>query len=348
MDDRTRKQDGLFEASFDGVERKGFRVAVIGGGPGGMFTAWHLAAKAGPSCRITVFEASDRLGGKILTGEFAGVGPYEAGVAEIYDYSRLGPDPLHDLIVKDLGLQPKYLHGGPCVLDGKIILDPDGLAETFGERTRDEVTSFRQRVADLLSPEAFYFSIPKQDNAHPWAAVSGAALLERDQGRDRATLHPRDGAQRRVGAAAPDQWPHLPQERADGRRGLPVDLFGRRRQRADRRAPGRRDRRRRGVRRHRAFGRAAARRNLSPGGDEGRRHRGGGGGLRRARLAADRALDHRLALGRAAPRHEQAHRLFRPARPLSARDAPVRASVLARARVGQLVHGRRLRRLLRL
>ena len=106
MDDRTRKQDGLFEASFDGVEREGFRVAVIGGGPGGMFTAWHLAAKAGPSCQITVFEASDRLGGKILTGQFAGVGPYEAGVAEIYDYSRLGPDPLHDLILNDLARRP--------------------------------------------------------------------------------------------------------------------------------------------------------------------------------------------------------------------------------------------------
>ena len=125
--DKTCEQGGV----VGGVEREAFRVAVIGGGPGGMFTAWHLAAKAGPSCQITVFEASDRLGGKILTGEFAGVGPYEAGVAEIYDYSRLGPDPLHDLIVKDLGLQPKYLHGGPCVLDGKIILDPDDLAESL-------------------------------------------------------------------------------------------------------------------------------------------------------------------------------------------------------------------------
>ena len=204
MDDRTRKQDGLFEANVDGVEGAGFRVAVIGGGPGGMFTAWHLAAKAGPACQITIFEASDRLGGKILTGQFAGVGPYEAGVAEIYDYSRLGPDPLHDLIIKDLGLQPKYLHGGPCVLDGKIILDPDGLAEAFGERTRDEAASFRQRVADLLSPEAFYFSIPKQDNAHPWASISGAALLEREIKDDAARRYIRTMAHSDV-AAAPHQ-----------------------------------------------------------------------------------------------------------------------------------------------
>ena len=63
----------------------------------------------------------ERIGGKIITKEFSGVGPYEAGVAEIYDYSRLGPDPLHDLIVNELGLDVKYLRGGPCVLGGHII-----------------------------------------------------------------------------------------------------------------------------------------------------------------------------------------------------------------------------------
>ena len=76
--------------------------------------------------------------------------------------------------------------------------------ETFGERTRDEVTSFRQRVADLLSPEAFYFSIPKQDNAHPWAAVSGAALLEREIKDDAARRYIRTMAHSDV-AAAPHQ-----------------------------------------------------------------------------------------------------------------------------------------------
>ena len=70
-----------------------------------------------------------RLGGKIKTCQFAGVGPYEAGAAEIYDYSRLGPDPLHDLIVKELGLQIKYISGGPCVLDGKIMVETDDLAK---------------------------------------------------------------------------------------------------------------------------------------------------------------------------------------------------------------------------
>jgi protoporphyrinogen oxidase len=93
------------ETNLDGQDEKRepkIRVAVVGGGPGGLFTAWHLESKLGSLCKITVFEGSKRVGGKIVTGEFAGAGPYEAGVAEIYDYSCHGPDPLHDLIIKDL------------------------------------------------------------------------------------------------------------------------------------------------------------------------------------------------------------------------------------------------------
>ncbi|KAB2854850.1 MAG: hypothetical protein F9K41_10335, partial [Sphingopyxis terrae] len=34
------------------------RVAIVGGGPGGLFVARHLEAKAGDACQITIFEAS--------------------------------------------------------------------------------------------------------------------------------------------------------------------------------------------------------------------------------------------------------------------------------------------------
>ena len=176
MDDKIREPDGALNA----VDPRPFKVAIIGGGPGGLFAAWHLAAKAGLSCEITVYEASGRLGGEIKTDQFAAVGPYEAGVAEIYDYSRLGPDPLHDLIVKELGLEIKYIRGGPCVLDGKIVLETDDLARLFGERARDEAVSFRRRCADLLSPEAYYLAVAEADNAHPWSAVRGSELLERE------------------------------------------------------------------------------------------------------------------------------------------------------------------------
>ena len=154
-----------------------FRVAVVGGGPGGLFTAWHLAAKAGTSCKITIYEASDRLGGKIVTGEFAGVGPYEAGVAEIYDYSALGPDPLRELIEKDLNLSIKHIRGGACVLQGKILPDSGALAEHFGPKARDEAEAFYAHCGDLLRPKDFYSSARNVDNAHAWARVAAENLL---------------------------------------------------------------------------------------------------------------------------------------------------------------------------
>jgi thioredoxin reductase len=44
----TRAAD--HSANSRGSEK--FRVAIVGGGPGGLFAAWHLRAKAGDSCEI--------------------------------------------------------------------------------------------------------------------------------------------------------------------------------------------------------------------------------------------------------------------------------------------------------
>src|ERR1035438_9348156 len=57
-------------------------LAIVGGGPGGLMSAWYLKKKLGELCRITIFEASDRVGGKILTRKFdSAPAIYEAGVA---------------------------------------------------------------------------------------------------------------------------------------------------------------------------------------------------------------------------------------------------------------------------
>ncbi len=45
-------------------------LAIVGGGPGGLMSAWYLKKKLGELCRITIYEASDRVGGKILTRKF--------------------------------------------------------------------------------------------------------------------------------------------------------------------------------------------------------------------------------------------------------------------------------------
>ena len=42
------------------------KIAIIGGGPGGLMTAYLLAKQAGFSAKITLYESSARLGGKML------------------------------------------------------------------------------------------------------------------------------------------------------------------------------------------------------------------------------------------------------------------------------------------
>ena len=167
-------------AHTHGTGHKPFRVAVIGGGPGGLFSAWHLASKLGTACEITVYEASDRLGGKIITKSFPGVGIYEAGVAEIYDYSALGPDPLRDLITEELGLTVRNIAGGACVMDGKIILTPEDLKTHFGEAAGDQVLRFKARCAEMQRPDIFYFSERHADNAHPWARRTAESVIREE------------------------------------------------------------------------------------------------------------------------------------------------------------------------
>src|SRR5438045_9107303 len=92
------------------------QVGIMGGGPGGLLAAYFLVQKCPMDCDITVFEASGRLGGKVLSRRFTQAPvPYEAGVAELYDYSALGPDPLRHLI-KTLGLKTRPMRGPTVVL----------------------------------------------------------------------------------------------------------------------------------------------------------------------------------------------------------------------------------------
>ena len=96
-------------------------LAIVGGGPGGLMSAWYLKKKLGELCRITIYEASDRVGGKILTRKFdSAPAMYEAGVAEIYDYSMTGPDPLRELI-QHFGLQTIPMDAEQVQLDGELL-----------------------------------------------------------------------------------------------------------------------------------------------------------------------------------------------------------------------------------
>lgn len=155
-------------------------LAIVGGGPGGLMTAWYLRKKLGPLCKVTIFEATERLGGKILSKKFESApAMYEAGVAEIYDYSMLGPDPLRDL-VQHLGLQTIPIDAEQVQLDGELLDDVRGMRRKYGDATADAIEAFRKRCTKMISPQEYYEGIGAHDNDHPWTSITCEDLLDRE------------------------------------------------------------------------------------------------------------------------------------------------------------------------
>jgi len=163
------------------------RIAVVGGGPAGLFTTYILNQRL-PDASVTIFESSGRLGGKILTSTFGDGTPFEAGVAELYEY--LDPkqkDPLRSLIEDDLGLATKNMSGGGVVLRNKVLRDRADLEREFGTETRKRVEDFHKKMAELM-PLKKYAQRWQPDNDHPWAKESFRHHLEEELGDDRAAI----------------------------------------------------------------------------------------------------------------------------------------------------------------
>lgn len=134
------------------------RVAIVGGGPGGLFTAWHLERLAAMPVSLTIFEASDRLGGKVCTGSFAAAAVnYEVGAAEFYDYSPVAEDPLREL-VHSLGLPTVSLGGSSVFLAGQQVANLDDLVDVCGVAARDELARFDIHARSSMTPAEFYES----------------------------------------------------------------------------------------------------------------------------------------------------------------------------------------------
>ncbi|WP_027583247.1 FAD-dependent oxidoreductase [Bradyrhizobium sp. Ai1a-2] len=155
-------------------------LAIVGGGPGGLMSAWYLKRKLGELCRVTIYEASDRLGGKIVTRKFASApATYEAGVAEIYDYSMTGPDPLRELI-QHFGLQTIPMDAEQVQLDGELLNDVPGMRRKYGAKTADAIEAFRKRCTEMISPVEYYEGVGAHDNEHPWAHKTCEQLLDEE------------------------------------------------------------------------------------------------------------------------------------------------------------------------
>jgi protoporphyrinogen oxidase len=151
------------------------RIAIVGGGPGGLLTAFFLQRMTNRPLRMTLFEASSRLGGKVLTPSFrAAPVRYEAGAAELYDYTPVGQDPLRDLVA-ELGLPTTPLGGATVVVNGDAIANLDDLADSLGGDARRAVETFDLHARGMMTPREFYAS----DEAPPPAMETFTGVLDR-------------------------------------------------------------------------------------------------------------------------------------------------------------------------
>jgi protoporphyrinogen oxidase len=154
-------------------------IAIIGGGPGGLVTAYRLETETDRRCAITLFEASNRVGGKIVTRRFdTAPVPYEAGVAELYDYSHLGPDPLRELIT-ELGLSTSPLRGETVILGDRVLKTKADIRRALGGPTCEALERFNREARALVSPAEYYEQDWQQENASPLSGRSFRSLLAR-------------------------------------------------------------------------------------------------------------------------------------------------------------------------
>jgi monoamine oxidase len=132
-------------------------------------TAYQLQQRCSVPFEVTIYEASSRLGGKILTKQFSSAPvSYEAGAAELYDYSHIGEDPLRDLIDK-LGLKVTPMSGTSVVIHDQMLRDLDDVGRVYGEATQKAVLDFDARAKQWMSPLEYYDADWQESNADPKA-----------------------------------------------------------------------------------------------------------------------------------------------------------------------------------
>lgn len=117
-------------------------VVVIGGGIAGLAAAQRLRELGGPQLRITVVEQAPRLGGKIRTGELAGV-PVETG-AETFLVRR----PEATALAETVGLGAQLVH--PAAAPAALVIDDE--LRDLPRRTVMGVPARAADVAGVLSP----------------------------------------------------------------------------------------------------------------------------------------------------------------------------------------------------
>ncbi|MBY0460736.1 MAG: FAD-dependent oxidoreductase, partial [Gemmataceae bacterium] len=131
-------------------------IAIVGGGPGGLMTAYRLQTRASVAHRTTIFEATPRIGGKILTKRFGRADArYEAGAAEFYDYTPVGEDALKELVL-ELGLAVNPMRGGQVIAGDRVLETLDDVRAHLGADAERALRAFDRQARDRISPGEFY------------------------------------------------------------------------------------------------------------------------------------------------------------------------------------------------
>jgi monoamine oxidase len=153
------------------------RIGIVGGGPGGLMTAYLLRKKYGNGCEVVLLEAEDRLGGKLQTRSFRSAPVcYEAGIAELYDYSGVGDDPFRNLI-DELGIATRRTEGHAVVLDGVPLRDEEDIERHAGAKALEALREFRRRAVDMLPKREWLRWSWREQATHPWADCSWHDVL---------------------------------------------------------------------------------------------------------------------------------------------------------------------------
>ena len=120
------------------------RIAIVGGGPGGLFSALLLYQKSAEKLSLTLYEAASRVGGKLLTRPFDKVPLwYEAGASELYRHKQ---DRLRLLVEHVLKLPTRKLFDTTAVLlDEKVLRPNDGAERCLRKKTARALKEINRR-----------------------------------------------------------------------------------------------------------------------------------------------------------------------------------------------------------
>ena len=155
-----------------------WEVGIVGGGPGGLMTAYFLQKMSDVPVRVTIFEAADRLGGKIHSKRFhLASASYESGAAELYNYSGVDDDPLRELVA-ELGLSIRPMGGSAVIMGGHVLSSVEDVREHLGDAAADELVAFDRMGKDWMSPREFYDTDQPELAARPLEGRRFAEVLD--------------------------------------------------------------------------------------------------------------------------------------------------------------------------